>query len=145
MKIILLEDVKNQGKKGQIINVKDGYGSYLINNKQAVLETKGSKKVLDDQNRQACEEEKRHLEDCQKLKQKIDQLNLIFRVKTGNQDQVFGTVSTKQIVTKLKDNNIIIDKHQIKLSNPINTLGTTVVDIHLHKNVLGQLKITLEK
>ena len=105
MKVILLEDGKKQGKKGQIINVKDGYGNYLITNKLAVLETKGSKKVLDMQNQKAKEEADKLLEECKELKKQIEKLTLTFKVKTGKQDQVFGSISTKQIVSKLKENN----------------------------------------
>ena len=68
MKVILLKDVKKQGKSGEIINVKDGYGTYLINNKLAVLETKGSKKVLDEQNKAAQAEASKILKECQELK-----------------------------------------------------------------------------
>jgi len=84
MKIILLEDVKKQGKKGDIINVKDGYGSYLINNKKAVLETKGSKKVLDMQNKEAEEKAMQNLQDCQNLKKEIEKLTLNFKVPEKN-------------------------------------------------------------
>ena len=145
MKVILLEDVKKQGKKGQIINVKDGYGNYLITNNLAVLETKGSKKVLDMQNKQAKEEEKKHQEECKELKKQIEKLTLTFKVKTGKDDQVFGSISTKQIVSKLKENNIEVDKRKINIINPINTLGTTIVEINLHKEVIAKLKVNLEK
>lgn len=145
MKVILLEDVKKQGKKGQTINVKDGYGSYLITNKLAVLETKGSKKVLDMQNQKAKEEADKQLADCQELKKQIEKLTLTFKVKVGEKDQVFGSISTKQITSKLKESNINIDKRKIDLKNPINTLGTTIVDINLHKEVIAKLKIHLEK
>lgn len=145
MKVILLEDVKKQGKKGQTINVKDGYGSYLITNKLAVLETKGSKKVLDMQNQKAKEEADKQLADCQELKKQIEKLTLTFKVKVGEKDQVFGSISTKQITSKLKENNINIDKRKIDLKNPVNTLGTTIVNINLHKEVIAKLKVHLEK
>lgn len=145
MKVILLEDIKKQGKKGQIINVKDGYGSYLIANKLAVLETKGSKKILEEQTKKAQEDAEKNLKECEELKKEIEKTTLTFKVKTGKQDQVFGSISTKQIVSKLKENNINIDKRKINITSPINTLGTTVVDINLHKKVTAKLKVKLEK
>ena len=145
MKVILLEDVKKQGKKGQIINVKDGYGNYLITNKLAVLETKGSKKVLDQQNQKAKEEADKNLKECQELKKELEKITLTFKVKTGKQDQVFGSISTKQITSKLKDHNINIDKRKINITTPINSLGVTIVDINLHKEVTAKLKVNLEK
>ena len=84
MRVILLEDVKKQGKKGQIINVKDGYGNYLITNKLAVLETKGSKKVLDQQNKKAKEEELENLKSCQELKKELEKTTLTFKVNTAS-------------------------------------------------------------
>ncbi len=145
MKVILLEDVKKQGKKGQIINVKDGYGNYLITQKLAVLETKGSKKVLEMQNKKEEEEANKLLEECQILKEKLEKTTLNFKVKVGKNDQVFGSISSKQIINKLKENDIIINKKSINKDVPINTLGTTIIDVKLHKQVTAKLKIHLEK
>ena len=145
MKVILLKDVKKQGKSGEIINVKDGYGTYLINNKLAVLETKGSKKVLDEQNKAAQAEASKILKEGQELKVKLEKMTLEFKVKTGKNDQVFGTISTKQIADELKKKGIDVDKRKIRLDVPVNTLGVTEISVLLHKEVEAKLKIRLVK
>ena len=145
MKVILLKDVKKQGKKDDIIEVKDGYGNYLINNKLAVLATKGSSKVLKFQQEKAALEENLLIKDCEDIKKKLESMTLNFKVNTGKNGQVFGQISTKQISDELKKKGFDIDKRKIKLAVPINTLGTTNVKILLHKKVEATLKIHLQK
>lgn len=145
MRVILLKDVKKQGKKDDIIEVKDGYGTYLINNKLAVLETKGSSKILRKQQEEAALEESLLLKDCEDIKKKLEKLTLNFKVNTGKNGQVFGQISTKQISEELKKNGFDIDKRKIKLDVPINTLGVTNVKVVLHKNVEATLKVHLQK
>ncbi len=145
MKVILLKDVKKQGKKDDIIEVKDGYGNYLINNKLAVLATKGSSKVLKFQQEKAALEENLLIKDCEDIKKKLESMTLNFKVNTGKNGQVFGQISTKQISDELKKKGFDIDKRKIKLDVPINTLGTTNVKILLHKKVEATLKIHLQK
>ena len=129
MRVILLKDVKKQGKKDDIIEVKDGYGTYLINNKLAVLETKGSSKVLNKQKEEAALEESLLLKECEDIKKKLEKTTLNFKVNTGKNGQVFGQISTKQISDELKKKGFDIDKRKIKLDVPINTLGTTNVKV----------------
>ena len=145
MKVILLKDVKKQGKKDDIIEVKDGYGNYLINNKLAVLATKGSSKVLKFQQEKAALEENLLIKDCEDIKKKLEKMTINFKVNTGKNGQVFGQISTKQISDELKKKGFDIDKRKIKLDVPINTLGTTNVKILLHKKVEATLKIHLQK
>ena len=145
MRVILLKDVKKQGKKDDIIEVKDGYGNYLINNKLAVLETKGSSKVLKFQQEKAALEENLLIKECENIKKKLENMTLNFRVNTGKNGQVFGQISTKQISDELKKKGFDIDKRKIKLDVPINTLGTTNIKVLLHKKVEATLKIHLQK
>lgn len=145
MRVILLKDVKKQGKKDDIIEVKNGYGTYLINNKLAVLETKGSSKVLNKQKEEAALEESLLLKECEDIKKKLEKTTLNFKVNTGKNGQVFGQISTKQISDELKKKGFDIDKRKIKLDVPINTLGTTNVKVILHKKVDAILKIHLQK
>ena len=103
MKVILLSDVKKVGKKGEIVEVSDGYGrNFLLNKKLAVLATKKSMEILDEQNLQHDLEEKQKEADAQALKQKLTKITLEFHVKTGEGGRVFGSVSTKQIVEQLQ-------------------------------------------
>lgn len=145
MRVILLKDVKKQGKKDDVIEVKDGYGTYLINNKLAVLETKGSSKILKKQQEEAALEESLLLKECEDIKRKLEKMTLNFNVNTGKNGQVFGQISTKQIAEELKKKGFDIDKRKIKLDVPINTLGVTNVKVILHKNVEATLKIHLQK
>ncbi len=145
MRVILLEDVKKQGKKDDIIDVKDGYGLYLINNKKAVLATKGSAKVLQVQTETRALEESLFIKECEEVKKKLEKMVIKFKVKTGANDQVFGKISSKQIAEELAKKGLKIDKKKIKISVPINNLGTTNVKISLHKKVEANLKIELHK
>ena len=145
MRVILLKDVKKQGKKDDVIEVKDGYGTYLINNKLAVLETKGSSKILKKQQEEAALEESLLLKGCEDIKRKLEKMTLNFNVNTGKNGQVFGQISTKQIAEELKKKGFDIDKRKIKLDVPINTLGVTNVKVILHKDVEATLKIHLQK
>lgn len=145
MRVILLEDVKKQGKKDDIINVKDGYAMYLINNKKAVLETKGSSKVLKKQTDAAKEKENLAIKECEDIKKKLSKMTLKFKVKTGKDGKVFGQISSKQIASELLKKGIDIDKKKIKIDVPINNLGVTNVSIMLHKKVEATLKVELQK
>ncbi len=143
MKIILLEDVKKQGKKDEIIEVASGYGNFLIKNHQAVLASEAGVKRLNKEKEEASLKEEELIKECNKIKEKLEKDTIKFTVRTGKEDRVFGSVSAKQIADYLKDKNYNIDKKQIKIDNPISSLGYHNVDIVLHKKVVAHIKIEL--
>ena len=146
MKVILLQDVKKQGKKDDIINVSDGYAhNFLIKNGLAVPYTETSKNVLDKQIQKRNDDEEKLVESLNKIKKKLENKNLEFKVKTGKEDQVFGTISTKQISDKLKELGFDIDKKKISSKTNIDKLGTHIVDIELHKKVKFTINVILKK
>ena len=144
MNIILTKDVKKQGKKGDILTVRDGYGKFLIQNGSAVLKTETSKNILDKENKERELNEKKLIEECNKLKTKLEKLTLVFKVKTGKDDRVFGSISSKQIIESLKEKGYNISKKQVNMES-INSLGFHNVEIVLHKKVSAEIKVKLEK
>jgi len=146
MKVILLKDVKGKGKKDDIIEVSDGYGNnYLIKNKLGVLYTEGSKKVLDKKLEDIRIKEDNLVEELNKIKKEIENIDIKFKVKTGESDRVFGNISTKQISDELRKKGYNIDKKCIKTSSNIDTLGVHKVLIELHKKVSFYINIVLVK
>ena len=146
MKVILLKDVKKQGKKDDIIEVSDGYANnYLIKNNLAVAYSKRSKEILDSEIKVREDALEAKIKEYNQIKEKLVNKELLFKVKTGKNDQVFGSVSSKQISDKLKEMGYSIDKKCIKLDNPITCLGVTNVEIELHKKVKFIIKIVVTK
>ncbi len=146
MKVILLQDVKKQGKKDQIIDVSDGYANnYLIKNGLAVAATENSRQRLAKELNIKKQEEDALVEKCQNIANKLKDKEITIKVKTGEKDKVFGTVSSKQICEELKKIGFDIDKKKIVLDHPLDCLGTHNVELNLHKRVKGIIKITLKK
>ena len=146
MKIILLEDVKGKGKKDDIIEVSDGYAqNYLIKNNLAVPVSKTSTNILNQELQKRQSAEDKLVAECEKIKAQLENKEIVFTVKTGAQDKVFGNISTKQISEKLKQLGFTIDKKLINIVSPIDSLGTHNVEIKLHKKVKFNLKIVLKK
>ena len=146
MKVIFIKDVKGQGKAGDIKEVKDGSGeNFLIKNGYAVAYTKRSREILDINNKNKALEEQAEIKRCEKIKKELKDRVLTFKVKTGKQDQVFGTISTKQIANELEKIGYKIDKKKIVLDDAISSLGYHEVKINLHKNVIGIVTVELIK
>lgn len=145
MKIILISDVKKQGKKGDILDVKDGYGKFLISNHQAVMYTNTSVERLNDEKAKAKEDDLKNRADANKIKDKLSKELLSFTVKTGANDKVFGSISTKQICEELKNKGYSIDKKQIILDIPISSIGMFDVKINLYKDISGIVKVEVKK
>ena len=145
MKVIFLTDVKKQAKKDEIKDVKDGYATYLINNHLAVPYTSTSIKVLNNQVKERHDKEEALVSDYNKIKKQLENKNIKFKVKTGERDKVFGSISTKQISEELTKLGFNIDKKKIEVKGDINTLGTHQVQINLHKRVSFNINVVLEK
>lgn len=146
MKVILLKDVKKQGKKDDIIEVSDGYGmNYLIKNGLAVAATKTSTKILSNELDKRKQEEEELVKKMQEMRDKIIRENITFKVKTGAMDKVFGNVSSKQIAEYLNKVGYKVDKKQIQIDAPLDTLGVHNVTVELHKKVRFNIRVNLVK
>lgn len=146
MEVIFIKDLKNQGKKGQIKNVKDGYAqNFLIKNGYAVAKTKENLSKLEHANAKKAEEDKNNKKLAEEQKEQLEKLVLEFKVKTGEADKVFGSISPKQIKDELQAQGFKIEKNQIDNSKQISSLGFHNVEIALYPGVTAIIKVHLVK
>lgn len=147
MKVILLEDVKSLGKKGQVVNVSDGYARNMLLPKKLGVEA--TTKNMNDLKLQKAHEEKvaqENLDAARAFADKLKDKEVVVTIKVGEGGRTFGSVSTKEISEAVKTQlGYDIDKKKMQLPNPIRELGTTIVSIRLHPKVTGELKVIVKE
>ena len=145
MKVILCADIKNVGKKDQVINASDGYArNFLFPKKLAVPADKENMNKL--QAKQEAKQYKKNLEleDAKKIAEKINQITLKIKTKSGDNGKIFGSITSKEIVQNLeKQFKIVVDKKKVNLKEPIKSLGTTIVELKLFEGVNAKLKVMI--
>ena len=147
MKVILLEDVKSLGKKGQIVNVSDGYARNMILPKKLGVEAT-SKNLNDLKLRKANEEKvaQENLDAAKAFAEELSTKEVILTLKVGEGGRIFGSVSSKEISEAAKKQlNLDIDKKKLQMENPIRNLGVTNVPVRLHPKVTGSLKVWVKE
>ena len=147
MKVILLEDVKSLGKKGEIVNVSDGYARNMILPKKLGVEA--TSKNLNDLKLQKANAEKvaqENLEAAQAFAKDLETKEIILTLKVGEGGRTFGSVSAKEISEAAKEQlGLDIDKKKLQLPSPIRNLGVTQVPVKLHPKVTGNLKVWIKE
>lgn len=146
MEVIFIKDLKNQGKKGQVKNVKDGYAeNFLIKNGYAVKKTKENLSKLNHELEKKKKEDEEQKKQAMNLKEKLAKVTLEFKVKTGAGDKVFGSISVKQIKDELEKKGYKIEKSMIELPMPIQSLGFHDITLNLYPEVKAIIKVHVIK
>ncbi len=145
MKVILLKDVKKQGKKDDIIEVSDGYANnFLIKNGLAIKYTTGSKNKLEYEKDMKQKEEDKIVDELNKIKVEIEKKQIVFKAKIGKNGKMFGTISSKQISDELKKMGYNIDKKTIVIDHVIDSLGVHKIKCNVHKKVTIILNVIVK-
>ena len=140
MKVIMQEDVKGKGKKGETKEFPQGYANFLIKNKKAVPATDGNMMRQKEQEQQEAASASRELENAKALKTELEQKEVIVKVKAGDGGRVFGAVSSKAIVEAFETQcGVKLDKRKLIMNEPIKHLGVARVPITLHHEVQATL------
>lgn len=146
MQVIFIKDLRKQGKKGEIKTVKDGYGqNFLIKNGYAIPVNEHNLNELNNQNKKEQAQDEKNKNEATLLKEKLEKLELEFKVKTGANDKVFGSISPKQIKEELEQKGYKIDKKQIEINNSISSLGYHNINLNLYGNIVAKVKVHVIK
>lgn len=146
MKLILREDVPDLGSAGQTVNVKDGYGrNYLIPRNLAIPATKANLKAIDEIHKQAEIRSRKRRREAETIKEKIEKLSLSVEVLVGEDEKLFGSVTSGDIAELMAKEGVIVDKRNIELEAPIKVLGVYQVPVKVDKEVKASLKLWVIK
>ncbi len=141
MKVILRKNFGQLGQIGDVVVVKDGYArNFLIPRQIAYTATAGNLRALEEEKIQMAKKESKELEDAQTLLTELEKLSVTIPVKVGEEDKIFGTVTTQMISDALKEKGYDVDKRKIEITEPIKSLGIYSVNIKLHHEVNAVVK-----
>jgi len=143
MKVILLEDVKNVGKKGALINAKDGYANnFLFPKKLAIEATPSNLKNLENAKKQQEDKEREIFDEAKKLEEELMKVTVVIKTKAGENGKLFGSITTKEIAEHLEEKNgMSIDKRKLELDEAIKSVGEYFVKVKLHPKVVAKIKV----
>jgi large subunit ribosomal protein L9 len=146
MKLILLENVKNLGSTGDEVEAKDGYArNYLIPRKLAMKATPGALRVLEQKRQAKAREEEKIKGECETIAEKIKNTSCTISMETGEEEKLFGAVTSEMIAESLLAEGVNVDKKDILLEEPLKKLGVYNVDIRLHPEVKTQVRVWVVK
>lgn len=146
MKVLFVKDLRGQGKKGEKKEVKTGYANnFLIKNGYAVALNEQTLTKYNNEQKMIKQLDEQNRQDAIMLKSKLENVELVFKVKVGNNDKVFGRISPKQVKEELDKLGYDIDKKQINIGDSVACLGYHNISITLYKEVIAKVKVKLEK
>jgi large subunit ribosomal protein L9 len=144
MKVILRQNVEALGHMGEVVSVKDGYArNYLLPHGFAYVSTKSNQKVLDEEKKRLNVKQNRELKDAEKISAELEKHEnaITIQMPVGEEDRLFGSVTKEMIAEKLTEKGFTIDKRKIEIDDPIKVLGIYTVNVKLHHNVTGKVKV----
>jgi large subunit ribosomal protein L9 len=146
MEVILKEDVAKLGSRGDLVKVAAGYGrNFLLPRKLAIEATTGNKKVIEQMRAAAVRRSAKEKAQAEELSKQFDGLSVSFARRAGEQDQLFGSVTSSDIGDALEKKGFNVDRRKIQLHEPLKTLGEFTVPVKLHKDVSAHLKVVIER
>jgi len=145
MEVILKEDVTKLGQRGDVVKVADGYGrNYLLPGKLAIEATANNKAVIEQMKGSSVRKLAKEKIESEELSKKLEAVELVFERKVGENDHLFGSVTSGDIAQQLEEKGYTVDRRKISLEEPLKTLGEFHVPIKLHREVTTHLKVTVK-
>jgi large subunit ribosomal protein L9 len=145
MEVILKEDVNKLGHRGDVVKVADGYGrNFLLPKKLAMEATAANKVVIEQMKQAAVRQSAREKSEAELLVKQLNQVELVFERKVGENDHLFGSVTSAEIAQQLEHKGFNIDRRKLQLEEPLRQLGEFHVPVKLHREVTAHIKITVK-
>ena len=146
MEVILREDIDNLGARGQVVKVASGYArNFLIPKKLAVTATESNKKIVEQERQAHLRKEAKEQGEAQELAKLVNGVSIAIKQKAGENDQLFGSVTSKDVADALAAKGFTIDRRKIQLDEPIKSLGEFKVPVKLHKDVTAEVTVVVSK
>ena len=145
MKVILLEDIEKLGAQGEVVTVKGGYGrNYLIPQKLARLATPTAIKAVEEERRQASRRLMKAKEDAEALAKQMEGIEVVVTAKVGEENRIFGTVTSQQVALGLATQGITVDRRKVELDEDIRMIGVYTASVKIHPEVTASVKVRVE-